>query len=99
MAVNGVRDQDKLDRASNFVVWKAKILFVLDRNRLKQFTLRAIAVLVDPADNDKYEDAMARAKSIVLDAVKDHVLRHIAEKNTTNEMWEALKMLYQHTFV
>ena len=95
MAVNRVRDQDRLDEASNFVVWKAKILSVLDRNRVKHFALRTIVIPVDPADNDKYEEAMARAKSILLDEVKDHVVPHIAEKDTTNEMWEALKKLYQ----
>ena len=29
MAMNGLRDQDRLDEAFNFVIWKAKILFVL----------------------------------------------------------------------
>jgi len=42
---------------------------------------------------------MARAKSIILDRVKDHVVPHIAEKEMTFEMWEALKKLYQHTSV
>ena len=97
MAVNGVRDQDRLDGASNFVVWKAKILSVLDRNRLKQFSLRTIVVPIDPAHNDRYEDAMARAKSIILDGVKDHVVPHIVEKEMENEMGEGLKKLYQHT--
>ena len=39
IAVNGVRDQDRLDKASNFIVWKAMILSVLDKNRLKHFAL------------------------------------------------------------
>ena len=47
--------------------------------------MRTIAILVDPTDNDKYEEAMARAKSIILDGVKDHVVPHIAEKDTANE--------------
>ena len=61
--------------------------------------MRTIAIPVDPVDNDKYEEAMARAKSIILDGVKDHVIPHITEKETANEMWEALKKLYQHTSV
>lgn len=97
--MNGVSDQDRLVGASNFIVWKARILSLLDRDRHEQFALRTIAVPVDPADNDKYEDAIARAKIIMLDGVKDHVVPHIAEKNTTNEMWEALKKLYLHTSV
>lgn len=99
MAVNRVRDEDRLDRASNFTAWKVKILSVLDRNRVKHFALRTITVPVDPTDNDKYEEAMARAKSIILVWVKDHVIPHIAEKETINEMWEALKKLYEHTSV
>ena len=95
--MNGVRDQDRLDGALNFVVWKAIILSILDRNRVKHFALRTIAIPVNPAKNNKYEEAMARAKSIILDGVKGHVVPHITEKDTANEMWKALKKLYQHT--
>ena len=61
--------------------------------------MKVIAIPIDPYDNDKYKEAMARTKSIILNEVKDHLLPHIAEKETTFEMWEALKKLYQHTFV
>ena len=44
MAVNGLRDQDRLDGASNFVVWKSRILSILDKNRLKDFALKTIAI-------------------------------------------------------
>ena len=93
MALHGVRDQDRLDEASNFTVWKARILSVLDRNRVKNFALKEIIIPVNPNDNDKYEEAMARGKCIILERVKDHVVPHIAEKETVVEMWEALKNL------
>ena len=99
MALHGVRDQDRLDGASNFAVWKAIIFSVLDRIRAKNFASKVIAVLVDPNDNDRYEEAMARAKFIILDGVKDHMVPHIAKKETTFEMWEALKKLYQPTYM
>ena len=82
MVLHGVRDQDRLDRVSNFVVWKAKILSVLDKNRVKHFALRSITIPNDPADNDRCED---------------HIVPHITKKNTAQEMWEALTKLYQHT--
>lgn len=97
MAANGVREQDKLDKASNFVVWRTKILSVLDRNHLKYFALNTIVILVDPVENNNYEEAMVRAKSIALNGIKDDVVPHIAEKETANAMWEALTKLYQHT--
>jgi len=97
MAVNGLRDQDNLDRASNFVVWKARILSILGIHRIKGFTLRVMAIPVDLVANERYKETMAKAKCIILDGVKDHVVPHIAEKETTKEMWDTLKTLYQHT--
>ena len=40
---------------------------------------------------------MVKAKFIILDGVKDHMVPHIAEKETTKEIWDALKTLYQQT--
>ena len=99
MAVNALRDQNRLDRASNFAVWKARILSILDRHRIEGFTLRVMAIPVDLVANERYEEAMAKAKCIILDGVKDHVVPHIVEKETTKEMWDTLKTLYQHTSV
>ena len=59
MAVNGLRDQDRLDGASNFVIWKAKILAVLDEHRIKDYALRTVAVLVDVDPLKKYEEDRA----------------------------------------
>ena len=47
MAIIGLRDQDKLDGASNFVIWKARILAVLDEHLIKDHALTNIVVLVD----------------------------------------------------
>ena len=99
MAMNSLRDQDRVDGASNFVIWKARILSVVDRHRIEGFALRIVAIPVDLTDNEKYEDVMAKAKCIILDGVKDHVVQHIAEKNTTKEMWDTLTTLYQGTSV
>ena len=95
--MNGLMDQDRLDGASNFVIWKVRILSVLDRLRIKGFALRTVAIPVDLVDNERYEDAMAKAKCIILDGVKDHVVQQISEKNTSKEMWDTLTTLYQGT--
>ena len=36
---------------------------------------------------------------MILDRVKDHVIPHIAEKNTAREMWQTLNTLYQGSFM
>lgn len=47
MADNGPRDQETLDGASNFFIWKARILVVLDKNRIKGYALKVVVVPVD----------------------------------------------------
>ena len=49
MAMNGLRDQDRLGGASNFVIWKARILAILDKHRIKDYALK---VVVEPVDVD-----------------------------------------------
>ena len=38
---------------------------------------------------------MAKAKRLIVDGVRDHIVSHISSKGTTKEMWNALATLYQ----
>lgn len=50
---------------------------------------------MDPQlDNSNKE--MAKAKQLILDGIQDHIVSHLAAKNTTKEMWDALATLYQN---
>eukprot|EP00253_Pinus_taeda_P003126 PITA_03126 len=91
--------EPRLDGSSNFVIWKAKILAILDIHRIKDIALKNVAIPVDPTANEKYEEAEAKAKCLILDGVKDYVIPHIVEKNTIREMWEVLATLYQGSSV
>ena len=84
---------------SNFVIWRARILTVLDEYDIKN---HAENVLDEPADLDplkKFKENQARAKRLIMDGLKDHVVPHIARKKTANEMWTALETMYQGSFV
>ena len=94
MAASGLRDQDRLDGVSNFVIWKARILAALDEHRIKDYALREVVVSDDVDPLKKYEEAQSKAKHLIMDGIKDHVIPHIAEKNTTREMWTALTTMY-----
>ena len=77
------------------MIWKARISCLLDEHDLKTYV---DSVVVVPADADplkKYKAEMAKAKRLILDGVRDHVVCHIAGKGTTKEMWDALATLYQ----
>lgn len=49
MAASGLRDQDRLDGASNYVIWKARMSCLLDEHFLKVYV---DSVVVEPADPD-----------------------------------------------
>lgn len=99
MVAHGLRDHDRLDGVSNFVVWKARILSVLDEYHIKDHAEKVVTVPVDADLLKKYEEVQARDKRLIMDGVKDHVVTHIAKKNTANEMWTTLTSMYQGTSV
>jgi hypothetical protein len=42
-----------------------------------------------------YNKKNVKAKMILLDVVKDHIIPHVSKKKNSYEMWEALTKLYQ----
>ena len=95
MATNGLRDQDRLEGASNCVIWKARISFLLDEHDLKHFIDSAQAEPVDATPLRAFKKNMAKAKQLILDGVRDHIVSHISAKRTSKEMWDGLDNLYQ----
>ena len=49
MASNGLCDQDRLEGASNYVIWKLRIEFLLDEHDLKALIDSAVAEPLDAA--------------------------------------------------
>ena len=86
MATVGLRDQDRLDGSSNYVIWKARMSFLLDEHGLKAYINNLVAVPQDPNQLKEYEREMAKAKRMILDGVRDHIVSHISGQNMTKEM-------------
>jgi hypothetical protein len=49
----------------------------------------------DPLALDVHEVREAKTQRIIFDGVRDHLIPHLAEKKTTNEIRVALKVLYE----
>lgn len=94
-AANGLRDQDRLAGASNYVIWKSRMSCLLYEHFLNIYVDSVVAELVDPDPLKKYKGEMAKTKRMILDRVKDHIVCHIAGRDTAKEMWDALSTLYQ----
>ena len=53
----------------------------------------------DPNPLKKFKENQARTNRLIMDGVKDHVVPHIAEKSTSNDMWVTLEAMYQGSSV
>ena len=82
MASNELRDQNRLEGASNYVICKSRIQFLLDEHDLKSLIDSAVAEPLDVAHLSAFKKNMARAKGLILDGVKDQIASHIAAKDT-----------------
>ena len=98
----GLRLEDKLDGAGNFVPWKAMLVLILEENELwdevvHNTTSNPIVVppSTDAATLSAFNKKDIKARRIILDAIKDHVIPHILSKTRTYQMWDALTSLFQ----
>ena len=93
--------EDRLDGAGNFVPWKAILVFILEENELWDEVINNITKhpIVVPTSTDAqavsaFNKKDIKARRIILDAVKDHVIPHISSKTRAYKMWDALTNLF-----
>ena len=98
----GLRLEDRLDGAGNFVPWKARLVLILEENKLWDEVVNNTTAnpIVVPASTDAqalsaFNKKDIKARRIILDAVKDHVIPHISSKTRAYQMWDDLTSLFQ----
>jgi hypothetical protein len=87
--------EDRLDGASNFLSWKARVTLLLKENDLWEISSQVTTPLTDAMEKATYDKKEIKAQWVILDAVKDHLIPHLSEKQTTREMFIALVNLFQ----
>jgi hypothetical protein len=95
MVASSLRFEDRLDGVSNYSPWKERIMLVLMENDIWEFSNSIVAPPTDPKDLAAHKLKDVKAKRIILDGVKDHLIPHLSGKTTARDMWEALKSLFQ----
>jgi hypothetical protein len=90
-----LRVEDCLQGAHNYPTWKERMTMVLDVNDLLEHTLELATAPTDANQLAIWNKGEAKAKSLILDGIEDHVIPHLSGKNTVKDMWKALRDLYQ----
>jgi hypothetical protein len=97
MSASQMHVEDRLDGASNWYPWKARIGFVLED--LELWDIVQATVRVPPATAlvllAEFMKRNNKAKRTICDAVRDHIIPHLTEKAYAFEMWASLCKIYE----
>jgi hypothetical protein len=86
---------DKLEGVENFCSWKYRIGIILEENDLARFIKDEVLEPDDAAEKEKHQKDTIRAKRIIVDSIKDHLIPYVSSKKTLKEMFDALTRLYE----
>ena len=87
---SGLRFEDRLNGAMNFSPWKERIALLLEEHELWDIvhhtTTVPVVIPTDPTQLAAYNKKNVKAKRLILDAIKDHLIPHISVKKNAYEM-------------
>jgi hypothetical protein len=94
--VNKLKIEDRLEGATNFHAWKARVLLLLEDNDLKEYVEGMVASPIDLQELTSHKKKEVKAKRVLLESIKDHLIPHIDKNTSSKEMYDALAGLYQN---
>ena len=97
MSASQMRVEDRLAGASNWSLWKARMVFVLEDLELWDIVEAFVPMLpvTTPILLAEFRKRNNKAKRTICDAVRDHIIPHLTGKTYTYDMWASLCKLYQ----
>lgn len=84
IATIGFRYEDRMECASNYNLWNARVTLVMLENGLWEFANTIVTPPTDPKDLDAHNLKDVKAKKIILEVVKGHLIPH--KKKSTKAM-------------
>ena len=81
---------DKIEGMEKFHAWKYRIGLILEENELARFIKEDVLEPADAADKAKHQKDTIKAKIIIADSIKDHLIPQVSSKKTPKEMFDAL---------
>ena len=98
MAFNNLRLEYALDGSLNYIAWKDHMEAVLEDNDLKDFINQEVPkpTAANAQELAECKKCVARARRILLEGVRDHIVSSLHGKETPFSMWKIVKDLYQN---
>ena len=95
----GMKVEDRLDGATKFMSWKPRLLLILERNDLLKFVNEKVPEPEAEEDKSQWRKSDAKARRILVDTIKDHLVPQISKKKTPRKMFKTLKKLFKHSSI
>ena len=90
-----VRAEDRLEGASNFNVWKFRIMNILQAHDLEQYVTTVMEEPTSNAGRAAFMKSQAKAKRIIFDSVKDNIMPTMTSLMTAKDCMDTLVNLYE----
>ena len=90
-----VRVEDKLEGASIFNTWKARVMNLLEEYDLDGYVTSIVEEPSTNAGRTAYKRNRAKAKRVIFDSVKDHLMPVITPSKIAKECFDTLVKLYE----
>jgi hypothetical protein len=90
-----LRVEDRLQGAQNYPTWKERMTMILEVNDVLEHVSDKETAPTGAIELVIWKKGEAKAESLILDGIKDHVVPHLSRKVEAKDMWKALSDLYQ----
>jgi 3-polyprenyl-4-hydroxybenzoate decarboxylase len=85
-----IRAEDRFEGASNFNVWKLRIMNILREHDLEEYVTTMIEEPTSNAGRVAFRKSQAKAKRIIFDSVKDSIMPAMTSLMTAKECMNTL---------
>ena len=87
--------EDKLGGADNFLAWKYQISLILEENDLDQYISKEVPEQEGDEAKATHKKNLVKAKRIIADSIKDHLIPHVSSFKTPKEVYDALTKMFE----
>jgi hypothetical protein len=70
-------------------------MLILEENDLEDFVKEEVPEPDEDEAQEKHKKSLVKAKRIIVDSIKDHLIPHISSLTTPKQMFDALSILYE----
>jgi hypothetical protein len=94
--VNTLKLKDRLEGETKIFSWKERFLLLFKENDVKECVESVVVAPSDPQELEAHKNKEGKAKHVLIESMKDHLIPHIAEKENSKDMYDYFVVLYQN---